>query len=80
MGLTQSLGSLANEGLLTALLVFAEHLEREGKVRLQDDHDDEDEDHHDDDDLDDDDDDDDDTWTPVGKSIFDMIRYNKLSW
>ena len=44
MGLTQSLGSLANEGLLTALLVFAEHLEREGKVRLQDDYDDDHED------------------------------------
>ena len=49
MGLTQSLGSLANEGLLTALLVFAEHLEREGKVRLQDEHGKEDDDDDDDD-------------------------------
>ena len=66
MGLTQSLGSLANEGLLTALLVFAEHLEREGKVRLQDehgkedddgDHEDEDHDHDEDEDEDEDEDD-----------------------
>ena len=61
MGLTQSLGSLANEGLLTALLVFAEHLEREGKVRLQDDYDDDDDDDddHEDEDHDHDEDDDD---------------------
>ena len=52
MGLTQSLGSLANEGLLTALLVFAEHLEREGKVRLQDDYDDDDDGDHDHEDAD----------------------------